>query len=271
MDNILTHATLASHATKLAQLESARLLSRSLAHDLNNLTTPVATYLLHTQGREPPGSPEAEVHAAALNAVKVINDYIRESLFFSRELTPEFQSVRPRELLEGLTKVTHARASQQRISLVTSTTVDAPFRADPVLLQRLGLNLIHNAIDVSPPNSTVRIEVREGPGQTVIFSVQDQGSGVPAHIQKRIFDPYFTTKNTGDATRGLGLGLAICRKIAELHGGTIDVQNPPDSGALFVTTLPQAGPHPPETPARPLPDRLPSGDVSTLATWPSPA
>lgn len=270
MDNILTHATLSSHASKLAQLESATMLSRSLAHDLNNLTMPVATYLLHTEGRAAPGTIEAEVHSAASHAVKVMNEHIRESLFFSRRLTPDIREIEPHKVLGDTVAVVRDRATQKRIAL-KSESCAASFRADLVLVQRLALNLLNNAIDASPPGSTVSIALSAGPRDTVTLSVKDQGPGVPVDIRRRIFDPYFTTKNTGSAMRGLGLGLAICRKIVDLHEGTIEVQDAPGGGALFTASFPIAGPRQPEDPAVGQPVNEPHPHPHRLGAVPQPA
>jgi signal transduction histidine kinase len=70
------------------------------------------------------------------------------------------------------------------------------------------------------------------------LTVSDQGSGIRPENLKHIFDPYFTTKDTGNSTRGLGLGLAICQKIAELHGGRIDVSSEWGKGATFAVIFP---------------------------------
>lgn len=242
MDNILTHATLAAHAAKLAQMESAAMMSRSLAHDLNNLTTPVATYLLHAQGRAIPGTAEAEVYDAALHSVKVMHDYIRESLFFSRRLVPEFKPVDPAAALTSIVRLARERAERYGVTLNPHCEEQAAFSADPVLFQRLALNLVNNAIDASPPGGTVSISIAARNRDHVCLSVADQGPGVPAENLKRIFDPYFTTKDTGDTRRGLGLGLAICRKIADLHQGDIEVKSSPGQGSVFTAVLPRKSP-----------------------------
>lgn len=238
MDNILTHANLSQHAAKLAQMESAAMMSRSLAHDLNNLTTPVATYLLHSEGRATPGSAEAEVYDAALNSVKVMHDYIRESLFFSRRLIPEFKEVDPAGSLASVVRLAQERAARREVRLQSHCKLQARFSVDPVLFQRLVLNLVNNAIDASPPGAVVNISVAAKVAEQVCLTVSDQGIGIPAENLKRIFDPYFTTKDTGDTVRGLGLGLAICRKIVDLHGGNISATSTPGEGATFTAVFP---------------------------------
>jgi signal transduction histidine kinase len=238
MDNILTHANLTHHAAKISQMESAALMSRSLAHDLNNLTTPIAAYLLHAQSRAIAGTPEAEVYDAALHSVKVMSDYIRESLFFSRRLTPKFTTIDPMGCLTSIVRLAQGRATPRGIVLESSCTMRTRFSVDPALFQRLALNLVNNAIDASPYGGIVTVSISVGNSDEVSLTVTDRGSGIPDENMKRIFDPYFTTKDTGDAVRGLGLGLAICRKIADLHHGEIAVRSAIGQGTTFIASFP---------------------------------
>jgi K+-sensing histidine kinase KdpD len=94
---------------------------------------------------------------------------------------------------------------------------------DEVLIQRLIANVISNAIDASPEGSTIRVELvrlakTEANRDWLRVRVIDQGEGIRKEDLNRVFTPYFTTKTHGDEARGFGLGLAICRKIMNLHG-----------------------------------------------------
>lgn len=238
MDNILTHAYLSNHAAKIAQMESAAMMSRGLAHDLNNLTTPVSTYLLHSEGRDKPGSPEAEVYHAARHSILVMLDYIRESLFFARRLVPEFKELSSVDMLSSTARLANERAAHRGVQLKVVPGEAVGFTADAALVQRLVLNLVNNAIDASQPDAVVEISAAPRNQGQVCFTVADHGSGIPAENLKRIFDPYFTTKDTGDEMRGLGLGLAICRKIADLHGGSLEVSSVPGQGSTFTAVFP---------------------------------
>jgi signal transduction histidine kinase len=71
------------------------------------------------------------------------------------------------------------------------------------------------------------------------IDIRDEGPGIPEEVRARMFDPFFTTKS-----RGTGLGLPTARRIVEMHGGTIDVECPPDGGTLVRLRLPNAVPHP---------------------------
>jgi signal transduction histidine kinase len=96
-------------------------------------------------------------------------------------------------------------------------------------------NLLRNAIDHSKADQVVTISVGSGP----TIAVEDRGPGVPTELRTRIFEPFARGRATDRAAgTGLGLGLAICRRIVDGHGGTIDVGDRAGGGARFVVQLP---------------------------------
>lgn len=237
MDNILTHSRVAARTAQIKKMESAAMMSRGLAHDLNNLATPVASFLLHMEPRVQAGTPEAEVLHDAKHAVRVMQDYIRESLFFTRQLAPDFRTADARELMKSVLTVTQARATARGVTVTLSAPPDIRFVADSALIRRLLQNLVFNGIDATAGGGVVTLSAGVDT-DSVRFNVTDEGAGIPPAIMDRIFEPYFTTKDTGDNIRGLGLGLAICRKICDLHGGDIKVSSTPGRGSTFTVVLP---------------------------------
>ena len=105
---------------------------------------------------------------------------------------------------------------------------------DAVALERVISNLVHNALQASPPEGQVTVTV-DVQGDTLLFSVRDRGDGIPPGKEKAIFDPFVTTR-----VRGTGLGLAVSRQIVEAHGGRIAASNAPDGGALFQCWIPRS-------------------------------
>jgi len=253
MDNILTHSRSASRMAQIERMESAAMISRGLAHDLNNLATPVSAFLLHIESRITPRTVEADVLADAKHSIKVMQDYIRESLFFARRLVPEFRLISSAELLSSTAKVSQSRAQDRGVTIAIEPGPDIPFTADRILMQRLMQNLVFNGIDATPKGGRVALSVRRHEEDRVSLSVADQGPGVPEAIRNRIFEPYFTTKDTGHAIRGMGLGLAICLKIGDLHGGVFSVDQTSSGGAVFTISLPLT-PTPPTLPSHEFPD-----------------
>ena len=108
--------------------------------------------------------------------------------------------------------------------------------ADPIQLQQVILNLIRNAIEamaVDPATiKTLRLVTIQN-GNSVVLSVQDSGPGIVPENETNVFDPFYTTKSSG-----MGLGLAICRRIIEDHRGELRLTKTGSNGCIFEITLP---------------------------------
>ncbi len=115
-----------------------------------------------------------------------------------------------------------------------------PVRGYATQLEQVILNLLTNALDATPQGG--RVEIATGaPGDRdqVVMEVRDTGRGIPAALRKRIFEPFFSTKEAG---RGTGLGLFISAQIVREHGGTIDVASDEEGGSVFRVVFPVAEP-----------------------------
>ena len=157
------------------------------------------------------------------------------------------------ELFESLLSLSKHQLDKHNIHLISDLPESFEFYGDTILIQRLLSNLIFNAIDASPKESTITLRAIKLPGVTgrppwMRFQIIDRGSGISRENLNRVFAPYFTTKNHGDQTRGFGLGLTICQKIVHLHRGTIALQSTEGQGTTVQIDLPIA---PPEAPAAP--------------------
>jgi two-component system sensor histidine kinase KdpD len=126
---------------------------------------------------------------------------------------------------------------------------------DEVLIQEVLLNLIENAAKFTPPGSRIRIAARVL-GDRVAVEVADQGPGIPAGQEERVFEKFFRDP-VGTGRAGAGLGLAIAKGIVDLHGGSIAAENRPEGGAVFRFTLPIDAP-PPEVEPAEQPAALPA-------------
>ncbi len=112
----------------------------------------------------------------------------------------------------------------------------APFRGNRELMQHLWLNLLNNAVKYTPEGGRISVEVM--PEKEVIsVAVSDTGEGMDRKTREHLFEPYFQG-DTSRARQGLGLGLSICKRIAELCGCTIRVESEPGKGSCFTVTLP---------------------------------
>ena len=233
-------------------------MSRGMAHDLNNLLTPVWTlFQLSAEVSEGTGKPpefDDELLPSALRNIKVMRAYIKEALFFSENLRPDIQLGRLDMIVKQAAEL--GRASRKKpVHITTETPDNVLVELDEVLIQRLIANLISNAIDASPEQSTIRVELihlakTEASRDWLRVRIVDQGEGIKKEDLNRIFTPYFTTKNHGDENRGFGLGLAICRKIVNLHGGNVSISSQLKQGTTVELDLPsrQQQPKPPTLP-----------------------
>ena len=227
---------------QISQAQEFELLGRmssGMAHDLNNLLTPVSTLL---QLGDETGVLDDELLPVAARNVMAIRAYIREGLFFSEHHRLDFQGGRLDMVIARAIEV--ARGSRSAgVSIVNEVAGEVWAEMDAVMVQRLLANLITNAIDASPAGSKVTVAVdHRSPSDEerdwLRIRVIDEGQGIAAADIDRVFTPYFTTKNTGDSHRGFGLGLAICRKIAVLHGGELSIDSELHRGTTVIFDLP---------------------------------
>jgi heavy metal sensor kinase len=132
-------------------------------------------------------------------------------------------------------------ALSKNITLTSAIEPDLSILADEALLGRMLLNLLDNAIKYSPPGSTITLSCRRD-GDHYLLSVSDNGPGIPAGQQPRIFERFFRTdkarsRSEGE-TGGAGLGLSIARWIAEAHHGQLVLTHSDSSGSTFTLTIP---------------------------------
>jgi len=242
MDNTLTRSQLTTQAALQAKMEHLAMMSRGLAHDLKNLITPISSYLVHTAPLHATGSLESEVYASAERSVGVMNDYVREALFFSERMELKYESVSLRRIFDEVTAITAIRGRHAGVQVTTDIGTVESLRVDGVLILRMLANLVANAIDASLHGKTVHINAAPRGLGWVRLQVIDQGHGIPPEHLERMFDPYFTTKEFGETVRGFGLGLTITQKIVNLHSGKISVQSKIGEGSTLTIDLPVAPP-----------------------------
>lgn len=163
--------------------------------------------------------------------VKRSNRTITELLELARNRPPQRRPTAIRSLFDGAVAVA---AVPPTIEVSIGAGSDLVSNLDPDQIGRIVTNLMINASQAMAGSGKIWLEAEQVGGETRI-RVRDSGPGVPSDIRARIFEALFTTK-----AKGSGLGLALCRRIAEAHGGTIVLETT-ESGASFLVTVPDPG------------------------------
>lgn len=230
------------------RLESMGMLVGGIAHDLNNVLAPIlmSVDLLQTMMREP----EADGLIQTMHrSVKHGSALVQQLLAFARGAEGRHVEVNLRPLLSEFVdfmKPTMGTKIRLDLDFLESP---APVLADATQLKQVLMNLCINARDAMPrggrigmmvtntklDTETARLVPEGRPGDFVVLTVQDDGSGIPPQILERIFDPFFTTKEPG---KGTGLGLSTVRGIVKGHGGFMTVESVVNEGTVFRIYLP---------------------------------
>ncbi len=218
-------------------------MSRGLAHDLNNLLTPVQTLLqLFRESRLNQDTID-ELLPISLRNLETVRTYVSEALFFSRSAKLHGKLGLLDETAREAISLVSPQGESKGIRISMRLSVEAAIEMDATLIKRLLCNLLSNAVDASPAGSEIEVELEPLPRTELNrdwyrLKVIDHGEGISAENLQHVFTPYFTTKNTGDGKRGSGLGLAIARHIVQLHGGNLSIVSKEKRGTTVQLDLP---------------------------------
>jgi signal transduction histidine kinase len=142
--------------------------------------------------------------------------------------------VRIPEIVESVPRMAEDRLRSQRIRLQRDYGDGGEVMADPDMVRRAVVNLVANAIDAMPAGGTLTVSAGPRDGGRYAVVIGDTGVGIEPEVRDRIFEPYFTTKESG-----LGLGLVLTKKIVDAHGGEISVSSEPGKGTRVEVVLPR--------------------------------
>jgi signal transduction histidine kinase/CheY-like chemotaxis protein len=172
--------------------------------------------------------------------MRLIADLLDVSRIVAGTMQIEMQAVEPVAVIRAALETVRPAAEAKGITLTSNVEAEAgPVTGDPARLQQVLWNLLTNAIKFTPQGGTVAVRVQAVNGQ-VEFTVEDSGPGIPPAFLPHVFERF--RQAAGEVNRGkggLGLGMAIARKVVELHDGTITAANrDPGPGAIFTVRLP---------------------------------
>jgi NtrC-family two-component system sensor histidine kinase KinB len=167
--------------------------------------------------------------------VRLINDLLNFSRYQSGQQKLELRACDVGELLENVRLRFAGQAAEQQVALELDMQLPLPtVQIDRPQMERVFDNLIDNALRYTPAGGSIRLQARRH-GERVILSVEDTGEGIPYSQQSRIFEPFV---QIGRKQGGAGLGLALCKEIARLHGGRLGVHSRLGQGTVFYLALP---------------------------------
>ena len=238
---------------QVQELKQADRLRRELvanvSHDLRTPLTSLQGYLDTLLMKEGTLSPQeqrtyleiATKHSEQLGTL--VAELFELAKLDSREMEPHVEPFSLGELVQDVVQQLRLAAERKRIGLHTHLSEDLPFvSADIGLIERVLKNLIENALRYTQPGGTVTVAlIREN--QTIVAQVTDTGCGISPEDLPYIFDRFFRAgANNQEHSTGAGLGLAIAKRILELHGSAIKAQSILNSGTTFTFHLPAAQP-----------------------------
>ncbi|MBI2928704.1 MAG: PAS domain-containing protein [Verrucomicrobia bacterium] len=232
--------------TRLRQLEHTR--REFVANVSHELRTPLAMIKGYVEtlldgAKDEPATATRFLQTIARHTDRLtylIEDLLTISKLESGQLALNSQALCPRDVVQHVFDDLEARAAERRTHLENAVPEKLRVTADTDRLQQVLFNLLENAIKYGRVEGHVRVSGRGADNDTVELSVADDGPGIPAEAQERIFERFFRLdKARSREAGGTGLGLAIVKHIVQAHGGQVRVESQAGQGSTFFFTLPR--------------------------------
>ena len=251
----IRHARLVDEHIKTERLAAIGQTVAGLAHCVKNILNGIAggSYILDRALEHADAARINQGWTMVKRNNAFMSDLVLDMLTYAREREPTYEPVDPRQLLDAVRDLAGIREARQAVTITCD--VDPALQTvvlDGTAMKRCLLNLVANAVEACLARSAdpaapdgpgdgahVRLACAPGPQpDTVRFTVSDTGCGIPEEHLARLFGLFFSTKGS----KGTGLGLAVCKKIVDEHGGTIGVTSTVGQGTQFTVDLPMRRP-----------------------------
>jgi len=216
---------------KAEHLAAIGQLAAMVGHDLRNPLTGIAgaTYYLKTKLEAKMDTRAKEMVSTIEGAIAHSDKIITDLLKYAEEMKLDISETEPRYILSEV--LSHVKVPNN-VRILDKTRETQRIKCDQEKMKVAFAKLVENAFDAMPNGGMLKVEstkVKEG----VAISFSDTGVGMPSEVMTKLWSPLFTTK-----AKGMGLGLTICKRIVEAHGGTISAESSVGKGSTFTVTIP---------------------------------
>ncbi len=234
---LVERETLLEQQQKFAHFEK---LTAVLAHEIKQPLSAINVWVWTLQKNLIEGTAEHKGAAVIRSELNRVDQIVKDFLKLTQPVDPRFVSMKSEGLLQEVADLLRPKLERSAIKLKLDATTNAPFQGDPQQLKQVLMNLVQNAAESIGEEGQITLRSRRNrmalngdKTDAVVIEVQDTGPGIPAEVQERLFDPFFSTKENGT-----GLGLAIAARIVDKHEGALVFETQQGHGTTFGIVLP---------------------------------
>lgn len=213
-----------------------------IAHEINNLLTPLGSYAVLALGNPDDKALAEKVFNKTVANCQRASQVMESMLALANGETQDRQNISLRELVDGIFNCLCRDFAKDGITVNIDIPQELTLWAVPAQMQQVFMNLIINARDAMLDSGGVLTIKAEHQEDSITLRVADTGYGIEPNNLEMIFEPFFTTKKdraNASAQSSCGLGLAFCRRIIDDHNGSIGVESQPNAGTTFTIILPR--------------------------------
>ncbi len=239
-----TLSSLHGDMEQVHRLATLGTLAASIAHEINNILTPVLGYAQLAKSDPSDVDLQAKALDRAIAGVEATSAIVDAILGFARP-DKQDQPARISDVLDAALTCLARKPEKDGVRLHMDVDPSFAVQMRAVSLQQVLINLLLNAFTaLSGKRGEVYVSVVEIESRMMQITIADTGPGIPPEIQRTLFEPFVTTNQSNAPRQGSGLGLAVCKQLIQAAGGTITVQTKLGQGTAFTLRLPTADSQP---------------------------
>ena len=234
---LVERETILEQQKKFAHFEK---LTAVLAHEIKQPLSAINVWVWTLQKNLSEGTAEHKGAVVIRSELNRVDQIVKDFLKLTQPVDPKVVSMKAEGLLQEIIDLLRPKLERSSIKLKLDSTTDRRFQGDPQQLKQVVMNLVQNAAESIGENGQITLRSRRDrlvlngeKTDAVVIEVEDNGPGIPAEVQERLFDPFFSTKENGT-----GLGLAIAAKIVDKHEGALVFETQQGHGTRFGIVLP---------------------------------